>query len=130
MGILKSVDTGVVSKWVNMLAHIGVITWPDVTHPSSRNVTFLHVLVIVKLCMVIFICIGVSLKERRKKGAPGALSQGGWALCWGGGVLHRRWDKDDGFSLGKVPKANLCLLICVCVLLSMCINVFMCPHQD
>ena len=101
MGILKSVDTGVVSKRVNMLAHMGVITWPGVAHPSSRNVTFLHVLVIVKLCMVIlFICIGVSLKERRKKEVPlEPCLKGAGALCWGGGVLHQRWDKDDGFSL-------------------------------
>lgn len=100
-GILKSVDTGVVCKQVNMLTHMGVITWPGVAHPSSRNVTFLHVLVIVKLCMVIiFICIGVSLKERRKKEVPlEPCLKGAGALCWGGGVLHQRWDKDGGFSL-------------------------------
>ena len=116
-GILNSVDTGVVSKRVNTLAHIDVITWPDVAHPSSRNVTLLHVLVIVKLCMVIiFICIGVSLNERRKKEVPlEPCLKGARALCWGGGVLHRRWDKDDGFfPLQSTQSEFVSIDLCVC----------------
>ena len=110
-------DTGVVSKRVNTLAHIDVITWPDVAHPSSRNVTLLHVLVIVKLCMVIiFICIGVSLNERRKKEVPlEPCLKGARALCWGGGVLHRRWDKDDGFfPLQSTQSEFVSIDLCVC----------------